>query len=265
MRGTTSPISAARLSLSSPTWPPEACGEARSSRRTVPIVRASCACARGLFGGIPEFRLLSPTDDFADLGPGMPDLAIAATGDAYDLEYARMLGGSAMFRAGVAYRQLRNARDTLEQPYDRARALNPRFVIEGALDGRTTLYCAASFNHVLVDAAEATAFMPDTPRWSGEIGLSHFGPSGWFVSPTLRLRSGMPPYMAEVPVGGELQTVERRLPGFGVLDLRLGRRFGLRGVVFIEVLNVLDKQYDLYRSGLTQSGRTWRAGVTGRF
>ncbi len=53
------------------------------------------------------------------------------------------------------------------------------------------------------------------------------------------------------------------LGGFGVLNLRVGKRYGLRTNVFVELNNALNKTYDVY--GVLQPARSVAVGISQRF
>jgi hypothetical protein len=232
--------------------------------------RAGSGCevrfrARGMFGSIPDFQLLAPSDEFHDPGAGMPELDLVGTGDGYDLELLRTVGGLGFVRASLAYQQLRAVRDDIQMRYERATLLCPRLTLEGRAGRHTTFYVEGGYNDASVEADGARMPMPDASRWFGAVGFSYDGPAGWFMAPTVSVRGAVPPKQVAAPVNGELAVVEQRLPGYWLANIRFGRRFGLRGVAFVDVLNAFDRRYDRYETGLTQVGRVVRAGVTSRF
>ena len=139
--------------------------------------------------------------------------------------------------------------------------------LEGVLTGSTTYFLSTNFNDAK-GTADLTGFggpidtayqLTRVPRFSTEAGLQFLNGSGWFVQPTVayigsRLQPGF---------GGPRD----RLGGFSLVNIRFGKRTGLRSTVFVEAANLTDRTYVSPGGflGEQQPGRQFRMGVQSRF
>jgi superkiller protein 3 len=211
--------------------------------------------ARRLFGTVGDFQLLTPTDvfftsAFADL----IELGLMGTGRSFELEFDHTFGNASFLRVELFHRRLRgDVRDALTQFYPEARLRGGRASYEGVLNRDTTYFVNLGYNHA--EDATTNLFIANVPRWTVESGLQFLNPQGWFIQPSYAYQ------------GRRFTTTANRtqLGGYGVFNLRVGKRTGLRSVIFVELLNVFGKDYDIFFPGLTQPGATLRVGVTQRF
>ena len=98
---------------------------------------------------------------------------------------------------------------------------------------------------------DANRDIANVPRWTGEVGLFYLHTNGWFVQPSLFYQ------------GARFRSDRSRAESFSAVNLRVGKRFGLRGMAFIELRNAFDESYDIL--DVEQQGRQLRAGFSGRF
>ncbi|MDQ3815654.1 MAG: TonB-dependent receptor, partial [Armatimonadota bacterium] len=216
--------------------------------------------ARRLFGAIDDFRLLAPTDVFLFSFTGLPNLNLFGRGRSFELEYDRTFRDASFLRLGVFDQRLTDVGNTgisATIPFVRQRGVRASY--EGFFRQDTTYFV----NLNLTDAkdVELNQDVEQVPGRSGEVGVQYLNRQGWFVQPSffylgnrIRSRSAAP------QLGGNGIT---RLGGVGLLNLRAGKRWGLRSVLFVEIDNALDKQYAVL--GTLQPGRAVRLGVTQRF
>ena len=155
-------------------------------------------------------------------------------------------------RLGIFQQYLKNA---VEPTVDgsgatlpRVRSRGIRAGYEGLLLRNVSYYLNGSLNSVHDQSGSQVA---NVPRWTGEAGMQYLNREGWFVQPSYFYQSSR-------------ERSDGRLAGsFGVLNLRAGKRFGLRGTAFVEMRNITDAQYDILE--VEQSGRQLRVGILGRF
>ena len=81
---------------------------------------------------------------------------------------------------------------------------------------------------------------------------------GWLIRSTAHLT-----WLSLAAMAAYLAVAVPRAGGFGLLNLRAGKRAGLHSVVFVEAVNLLDKQHEILN--VQQPGRQLRFGVTQRF
>jgi outer membrane receptor protein involved in Fe transport len=111
---------------------------------------------------------------------------------------------------------------------------------------------------------ESNRELPYFPRWQGGIRLDYLDRAGWrnFLALTyVGRRAGR-----GGPLGGGRApgAASGKLAGFPLLDLRLARQLSLRQSLFLQINNLLDREYEVYE-GYPESGRSVQAGVEYRF
>lgn len=221
---------------------------------------------RRLFGTIEDFQLLAPTDVFSFSRFEAPLLSPLSAGDLLDLEYDRTFGGAAFLRVG-AFQQSTNAsygptgetfRDT------RLRGVRLRF--EGALNPATTFFTALDFNsgRGAVEAYDADdnpiavrGSLTQVPRYSAEAGLQFLNRKGYFAQASVGFLG------ARARDVNTLATSRGHFASTTLVNVRVGRRLGLRFSAFAELTNAFDQKFV---TGVSlQPGRQFRVGAVQRF
>jgi hypothetical protein len=208
---------------------------------------------RRMFGALRDFQLLSPTDTLLSPLDDLPQLAATGDGISYELEGDHTFGNGSLLHLGLFEMRMK---DLQEPTSDFSGAVLPRVRLrglragyEGTLTQDISFFLRTGYTQARDrDSGEQIANMP---RWTGEAGVQYLNDEGWFVQPSLY-------YQSE-----RQRTSGTTAKGFGVVKLRAGKRFGLRSVVFAEILNLTDKKYDILE--VEQPGRQFRIGVIGRF
>lgn len=208
---------------------------------------------------VQDFGLLAPDDVFTRIFD--PSLLgdLGGRGWGYDLEYNRSFGTGQFLRASLFRQSFADAFNSLRNDnFVRFQGAQLRY--EGTLNSTTTFFAGTNYISApaqvilpLSDQSVNTRY-PDVPRLTAEIGLQFLSKGGWFLQPSLAY------------IGSRThQNVDAfsRLGGLGIVNLRVGRRLGLRFAGFAEVLNAGDKKYPLYNN--LQEGRQLRFGIINRF
>lgn len=212
--------------------------------------------ARRTVGRVTDFELLAPVDVFLFSYQDLPSLSLAGgKGTTYDLEYDYTLRNATFLRLGLFDQRLTNAR---EPTPDGSGALIPKAKVRGARLGLEGLFGADTgyfANINLTDAQNETAGrrVTQVPHFSGEVGLQYLNRNGIFVQPE---------YFYQ---GSALDTNDPtiRRGGYGVFNVRVGKRWGLKTVLYAGVNNINDKQYSAF--SIVQPGRQYVLGASHRF
>ncbi len=221
--------------------------------------------ARGLVGGVNDFDLLAPTDVFLYSFEGVPSLKLNSRGSSYELELSHQLGKGSFLRFGAFQRNLDAVTLDSGEPITDTKFRSVRALVEGSLTASTTYFIGTNFN----DAKGLITFddgsvdnnyqLTRVPRFSMETGLQFLNHKGWFVQPTIAY------------IGSRLQpgdgTPRAKLGSFTLVNLRVGKRAGLRSTIFIEAANLTNQNYVAPGGfqGEQQPGRQFRAGMERRF
>jgi len=208
--------------------------------------------ARRLAGGIRDFELLSPTDTFLSPLNDLPGLSVAGEGTSIELEGDHTFRNGSFLRLGIFQQNLNDAielsADGSGAPIPHVQLRGVRVGYEGLLSRDLSYYLNGGLNSMSDQEGDEVA---NVPRWTGEAGLQYLNRKGWFVQPS---------YFYQ---GSRLRSDRSSAQGFGALNLRIGKRFGLRSTAFFEVRNVTNQKYDILE--IDQPGRQFRAGIIGRF
>lgn len=223
--------------------------------------------ARSLLGAIEDFQLLAPIDTFLFSFGETPQLDTRSRGRSLEAEYTHVFPNASFLRLGAYDQQLDNADSRLEPLSNiRFRMLKARY--EGIINPSTTFFVSAD----LADTGgqlDLTPFGPLLtnyqvslqPKVAGQLGIQYLSPKGWFIQPSAAFIGSR-----QLPV--DFAGVRARTGSFNLINLRLGKRQGLRSSVFVEISNLFDKTYvqpGLHAFGDLQSGRQLRVGASGRF
>ena len=224
--------------------------------------------ARKLFGTVQDFELLAPRDVFLFSFDDVPTLQITGQGESYELEYDYTFLNSSFLRLGAFQQSLQNAVNANDDQLTHVRFRSMQIRYEGILTPTTTFFVAGNVNDAkgVVDygAGVGTGINESLsliPRYSVEVGLQFLDRLGWFVQPAYayqgsRLEPADNPGDPRVEIGS-----------FGVFNARVGKRWGLRSSVFLEVVNAFNKKYSVL-GGVAERlepGRQVRVGASFRF
>jgi tetratricopeptide (TPR) repeat protein len=201
-----------------------------------------------------SFDLLAPTDVFLLTFENLPRASLVnGGGRSYELEYDYTFSNASFLRLGAYDRRLTNAQ---ELSLDGSGAMLPKVKIrglqagyEGILSRDITYFANLNFNDAQDEALQQE--VANVPHFVGEVGAQYLNPQGWF------LRSA---YLYQ---GNRTRLDRTEAGGFGLFNVRIGKRFGLRSTLFAEVVNLFDKQYDVLER--VQPGRQFRIGASKRF
>jgi len=203
-----------------------------------------------------DFQLLQPDDDFlisyADL-PTATDASSSfiSTATSTELEIDRTFSGG-FFASLGAFRQdsqmLPAFGGAFACPKGRVQGVQTSF--QGAVGKYVSYFILGEF----ANSEEESPYSryPGTPNFEG-IGTVQY-----------LSRMGMYGQLAYYYQGDQVTSdTDPSIKGaFGVLDLRIGKRFGLRTNIFGELNNVFNKQYEI--SGDEQPGTELRVGISER-
>lgn len=211
---------------------------------------------RRVFVGIDDFALLQPTDVFFLSFDGLPDargFAPIGSGRSAEIEFDHTFANASLLTLGVFQRDLNNATlvGSSTQALARVRGLQGSY--EGLLTRDTSFFLRALYNSSL--NRDAQSRFAALPNFVGAAGLQFFNRQGVVLQASTVYQSG---YNSDL---GEDVLVRRG--GFGVVNLRAAKRFGLRSSLFLEVNNALNKSYATTTN--FQAGRQLRLGVIQRF
>ncbi|MDQ3814854.1 MAG: TonB-dependent receptor, partial [Armatimonadota bacterium] len=214
--------------------------------------------ARRVLATPQDFQLLSPTDVFFE-SEGLPEVrsrgAEFGSGQTYELEFDHTFRNTSFLRLGLFRQNLDLAgifnRGFFETPQRGVHQHGARLSYEGVLSRSTAFYTRLNFNHSR-DGRSNEVFL--VPRFAAEIGLQYLNSRGYFVQPLFFYS------------GSRLENVGNpavRLDSFKILNLRVGKRWGVRSTVFLELNNAFNERYSIFRD--LQPGRQLRLGTTRRF
>ncbi len=215
--------------------------------------------ARRVLGAITDFELLHPTDLFTALPSGLPLLGIGGRGNSVEIEADHTFSDSSFLRFNLFQQQLSDVQEpsvdsSAGQLVKRARLRGLSASYEGSIGRETTFYLNTTFNDAKDEGrSRAIAFVP---RFVGEAGLQYLRRDGWFLQPSYVYQSAR-----FVPLA--MGRGREKRAGFGLLNLRVGKRSGLRSAFYAEVVNILDQKFDIL--GIQQPGRQFRIGASQRF
>lgn len=218
-----------------------------------------------------QMNLLEPADDFFI---SLDDLPRSANFDSlfnhwpkiteYDLEWDHTNRNAAVWRATL-FHQVSHVTTGMDLSptllFERVRTFGLRAAHERALSPNCNGYLHLNWTHsratpVGFDAMFNPIILPETqtenvPNYAVEIGIQYLNRKGWLAQGSFYYQSGF------------VRPTGEQAGGFAVTGLRLGKRSGLKRVVFVEVNNLFDKQFDFF--GAQQLGRKFHAGFSQRF
>jgi len=223
---------------------------------------------QGEYGGIDGFHMLTPTDVFLFPVNNLSYLSFGGRGQSYALEYDHNFSDTSTLWIGAIQQQMRDAQNADVEVLDHFtyRALETRF--ETVLTPTTTCFASLVFMESSGVVQYAGTPLPsgelsDIPRFTGEVGVQYLNTRGWFLQPSWGYEGSR--FQGYVPGFPDLPRT--RIGGFGIGNLRAGKRWGLHTSCYIEVENLFDRRYTVL-SQTTEHlvpGRLLRVGITQRF
>jgi tetratricopeptide (TPR) repeat protein len=225
--------------------------------------------ARVSTGDIEDFQLLSPTDVFLFDAPTTAGIQPFQRGHVIESEWTHTFSNASFLRLGAFSRSLDGdfslgAESMINSRYN---SVTARY--EGNLSRTTTFFVGGEWNDATANRLNIFSQQPMArsevsfiPRYAGEVGLQYLNKSGWFAQPSVAYTS------SRMVTNPNIIGYRSRAGGFGLANLRIGKRAGLRSVAFIEVRNIFDKNYIIPSTtpgGALSEGRQFRVGAAYRF
>ncbi len=207
-----------------------------------------------------DFQLINPTDDFLLTFADLPtansfSFAEVADGQSAEFEVDKTLPKGGFASAGV-YRQALNGASVAESqnqglPYPSCRVEGAQASYQGLLSKTLSYFMLGEYTNAEEDAVPQR--VPGIPRYVGIGTVQYLDTRGFY---------GQIAYYYQ---GDRITSdTDRSDQGaFGILNLRVGKRYGLRTNVFAELDNALNKQYEEF--GLLQHGTEGRLGISQRY
>jgi tetratricopeptide (TPR) repeat protein len=221
---------------------------------------------RSLLGTLEDFELLSPDDDFL-FSTDSPRLITFTPltngfgrGSSSEVEYSLVTTKGASLRLGLFEERLSNAQEPSDSGIGalvpEARTRGARINIEGLLNRHTAMY--SDLNLTSAKDLQLNQYISNVPRVFAEVGVHYLHDRGWFVQPSAAYVSSQYTARDFATRSGGI-----RFGGFGLFNLRFGKKMGLKSTIFAEIDNIFDKSYLLLEA--VQPGRRVQAGWTVRF
>jgi hypothetical protein len=204
---------------------------------------------RRIFGTVDDFQLLRPNDTFLYSDLDIPGITILGRGETVDVEYDHTFANASFLRLGLLHHNLRRVNQGGGGLNARVRGVRAGY--EGFLGRDTSFFLNLGVNDI--DEAGTQSTLRGVSKFSGSAGLQYLNESGYFVQPGVFYRSSQV----------KTQNPFREAGGFAVWNLRVGKRWGLRRTLVLELNNAFDKSFALRSE--RQSGRRLIMGATGRF
>jgi outer membrane receptor protein involved in Fe transport len=217
-------------------------------------------------GGIKDFELLAPRDQFLFSLDDLPEPLAYNTADnrfgigrSFEFEINHNLHNGTLLRLGLFQQNLDEAhRSPLSagpEVATDARIRGLRLGAEGSINRETTYFLNLGWNdargQLPVGLGIGDRKFANVPNFVASASLQYLNDNGYFVQPSYfyldkRLR-------VDGTTSGSAH----------ILNLRVGKRFGLRSELYVEVANILNENYDVFEE--IQPGRQLRIGGQLRF
>ena len=224
---------------------------------------------QGATGSIDGYQLLLPTEVFLFPTSDLPHLKVGGRARSYALEYDHTFTNASTVWLGVIQEQAWNTQDADTEVLDQLTYQAVKARLESVLTPTTTGFASLSFvnSHGIVNF-DGTQRSPeeelsDVPRFTGEVGLQYLNTRGWFFQPSYGYSGSR--FQAHDPASPSAPRL--RIGGFGIANVRVGRRWGLHTSCYVEVSNLFDRQYTVLSQTTEQfmPGRQLRVGISQRF
>ena len=219
---------------------------------------------RKLMGTIDDFELLSPRDQFLFSLNDLPQAAVYGLwfgmGKSFEFEINHTLHNGGLLRLGLFQQNLDEAQQLAvatqaSQPASDARIRGIRLGAEGAFNRETTYFVNLGLNdargYIDTGAGAVEQKYANVPDFIASAGLQYLNDHGYFVQPTYF-------YLDK-----RFRRNGTTASGAYILNLRIGKRFGVRSMLFVEVANILNENYEVFEE--IQPGRQLHIGGQLRF
>jgi tetratricopeptide (TPR) repeat protein len=219
-----------------------------------------------LFYSVDDFQLLNPTDEFLIDYSELPQATFPfnspiAGGTSVEAEIDSIGRRGAFFSAGL-FRQDLQGVDVSQAPqlgpYDTARVQGVQLSYQGLLSSDLSYFLLGEFDNAEgrfayyqnFDVVSPEQRVQLIPNFTGLGALQYISRRGWYGQLEYYWQGDR---LSEAADGSYLDP-------FGVVDVRVGKRIGLRYNVFVELNNAFDQQYDEFN--VDQPTEELRAGAT---
>jgi hypothetical protein len=210
--------------------------------------------AQSSLEGLGKTQLLHPNDEFSSDNRDSLLRRVGSAQNRIEFEADHTFKNSSFLSLGLfqetASLAFTPSLDDSGEEISRGKMRGVRARYEGNLRRDVSFFSDFIMRQATEKNSQNIAFIP---RFTTQIGLQYFHPRGWFVQPSMY-------YQSATQTSGEERA---RRGGFGLFNLRVGRRLGLSTSAFLEMSNVGGKKYNLYE--ISQPGRRLRFGLTQRF
>jgi len=168
-----------------------------------------------------------------------------------EIEYDRTFADASFLRVGAFQQDIRQAGFLGGDVYDKAHNRGLQASYEGLLSRDLSFYLSGDVNYAR--DSETGLRIAQIPDFDGLTTLQYLNREGYYAQTAYYYQ------------GNRVAAYDDRshLGGFGVLNLRLGKRSGLRTNLYVELNNILNKKYDVY--GALQPSRQVAIGISQRF
>lgn len=220
--------------------------------------------ARRLAGTIADFQLLNPPDDFLFSFDDLPHEIWTfplSTSNSLDMEYYYTFSNASSLRIGLLHEKVKDADPFGQLPKATVQSL--RAAYEGMLGRDTSYFLRTDFNRARGDVRDAGGVplpgdnVETVPDFVWATGIQYLNPEGFFLQSVWIYQSERERSFAD----------PTPLASVSLLNLRVGKRHGLRSSFYVELNNVFDEKYEIpnIMDNELQPGREWRVGGSWRF
>jgi tetratricopeptide (TPR) repeat protein len=204
---------------------------------------------------VTDFSLLAPLDDFLLSYVDLPQAdqaasGVVSTGTSTELEWDKTLRSGSFFSFGAFRQDLINP-GSVSFPYRTAEVEGFQSSYQGAISKYITYFLLGKFSNQ--EDTSVPIRIAGIPNFTGISTLQYLNRAGYYCQVAEYYEGDYTSDSFGDPASG----------AFGITDFRLGRRFGLRSNVFLQVNNVFDKLYVLDYNA--QMGTEVLLGVSRRY
>jgi tetratricopeptide (TPR) repeat protein len=225
--------------------------------------------ARKLAGAAQDFDLLNPDDAFLFSPSNDPLLNYGQRGHAIDGELTYVFANTSLLALSLGQHRLDEGTINSEN-LSRLKLQTLQLRYEGVVSKSATFFAGLN----LSNASSINDFTPKGgplltgydfslyPRVAGQVGLQYLSRRGFFIQPSTAFIGRR--FLPDAGLG----TPRGQTGGFSLVNVRFGKRAGLRSSLFVEIANLLDKTWvttGFNGNGDLQPGRQVRIGFNQRF
>ena len=209
---------------------------------------------------IDDFELLNPVDDFLTTFVNFPiadevDTSVVAEGTSTEFEYDKTFGNASFFSLAAFDQHLAESSFSYTTQvvgtYPSETNTGVQASLQGAISSNTSYFSLLQYNSAWDNIQKDS--IAQLPEFDGIYTLQYLNPQGLYDQASY--------YFQTSRILGD--TNRATTGGFGIIDLRFGKRFGLRRNVFLELNNLTNVPYDILND--IQPGREVRVGISQRY